>query len=215
MRFDGIQVFAFEAAERPPAHPPVSADVPVYLVTAAVQREPARVRVKAMLTDRPTGRVLWSESYDRALTAGNLFEVEDDLSAQIVQRLASIYGVISQTTARHLEQARPANLSAYDCVQRAFDYRRTFDAAKFPAVRSCLDETIRSEPDYAMAWAMRAFLHLDAARFGRVPEQQAPDELAAGLALPDGRSSSLPRARARCRRWRRCSSSTASWAKRR
>lgn len=50
MRFDGIQVFAFEAAERPPAHPPVSADVPVYLVTAAVQREPARVRVKAMLT---------------------------------------------------------------------------------------------------------------------------------------------------------------------
>lgn len=157
--------------------------------------------------------MLWSESYDRALTAGNLFEVEDDLSAQIVQRLASIYGVISQTTARHLEQARPANLSAYDCVQRAFDYRRTFDAAKFPAVRSCLDETIRSEPGYAMAWAMRAFLHLDAARFGRVPEQQAPDELAAGLALPDGRSSSLPRARARCRRWRRCSSSTASWAK--
>ena len=71
---------------------------------------------------------------------------------------------------------------AYDCVQRAFAFRRTFDLKAYPAVRACLEEAVQRDPGYAGAWAMLAFAHLDAARFELVDAPARPGELDAGLA---------------------------------
>jgi tetratricopeptide (TPR) repeat protein len=48
-------------------------------------------------------------------------------------------------------------------------------------VRSCLEEAVRREPGYADAWAMLAFAHLDAARYGLVEPAARAGEMAAGL----------------------------------
>ena len=71
---------------------------------------------------------------------------------------------------------------AYDCVQRAFAFRRTFDLEAYPTVRACLEEAVRRDPNYAGAWAMLAFAHMDAARFELVDPPARPGELDAGLA---------------------------------
>jgi tetratricopeptide (TPR) repeat protein len=52
----------------------------------------------------------------------------------------------------------------------------------YPPVRACLEESVRRDPGYAGAWAMLAFAHLDAARFGLVEPAARPGELDAGLA---------------------------------
>ena len=92
-----------------------------------------------------------------------------ELSAGIASRLAQVYGLINLDADRKLARDRPATLFAYDCVQRAFAYRRTFDSALYPAMRSCLEEAVQRDPAYADAWAMLAFAHLDAARYHLVP----------------------------------------------
>jgi TolB-like protein len=183
MRFDGLQVFAAapggDAAVPLPA---AAAGAPTYTVSGGVERAPDRARVTARLTDRLSGEVLWSERYDRPLTTGDIVGVEDELVAGIASRLAQVYGVVNTAAALRLARTPPATVFAYDCVQRAFAYRRTFDLDRYPAVRACLEESVRRDPGYAGAWAMLAFAHLDAARFGLVEPAARPGELDAGMA---------------------------------
>jgi TolB-like protein len=185
MRFEGMQVFAGQLGSSGKAETPAAAVQDLtYLVHGTVERAPERVRVTATLTDRNTGQVLWSQSYERSLTTSDLFDVQAELSAAIVGRLAQSYGAISEAAASQLQRNRPETLFAYDCVQRALAYRRTFDDALYPGVRSCLEEAVRRDPDYAAAWAMLAFAHLDAIPVGeRVGSAAKADALQEGLDL--------------------------------
>ena len=183
MRFDALQVFAAApGGDSGALLPGAAAEAPTYVVTGGVEREPDRVRVTARLTDRASGQVLWSQRYDHALIAAKLFDVQDDIAAGIASRLAQEYGVVNLAAARQLARTRPETMFAYDCVQRAFAFRRTFAPEEYPPVRACLEEAVRRDPDYAAAWAMLAFAHMDAARFELVEAAARPGELDAGLA---------------------------------
>jgi TolB-like protein/tetratricopeptide (TPR) repeat protein len=183
MRFDGLEVFAAptDGSGRIPL-PSAAGEVPAYVVTGSAQREPDRVRITATLTDRASGQVLWSQRYDQALTAATILDVEDEVAAGVASRLAQVYGVVNFAAARRLARVRPETMFAYDCVQRAFAFRRTFALEAYPAVRSCLEEAVRRDPGYAGAWAMLAFAHMDAARFELVEASARASELDAGLA---------------------------------
>ena len=166
MRFDGMLVFAGLPESRGRTElPGVANGLPAYLVAGSVERGSDRVRVTARVTDRDSGQVLWSQTYDRSLTTKEIFDVEAELTAAIVSQLAQGNGVITAAAAKRLRQSRPATLFAYDCAQRAFAYRRTFAKELYIGVRSCLEEAVRLDPNYAAAWAMLAYVHMDAARF--------------------------------------------------
>ena len=184
MRFDGAAGVRRCAGrrQRDAPLPGAAAGAPAYVVTGGVEREPDRVRVTARLTDRASGQVLWSQSYDQALIAAKLLDVQDDVAAGIASRLAQVYGVVNLAAARQLARTRPETMFAYDCVQRAFAFRRTFARRAYPPVRACLEEAVRRDPGYAGAWAMLAFAHMDAARFELVEPAARPGELDAGLA---------------------------------
>ena len=183
MRFDGMLVFAGLPESRGQTElPGIANGLPAYLVTGSVERGSDRVRVTARVTDRDSGQVLWSQTYDRSLTTKEIFDVEAELTAAIVSQLAQGNGVITAAAAKRLRQSRPATLFAYDCAQRAFAYRRTFAKELYPGVRSCLEEAVRLDPNYAAAWAMLAYVHMDAARFDFVEPAAKPGEMAAGLA---------------------------------
>ena len=182
MRFDALQVFAGVAAGHGPATlPPAAARTPAYVISGSVEREPARAVVTARLTDHASGQVLWSETYERGLTAAGIYDVRADLTADIVGRLAQVYGVITEATTQQLRRDGPATLFAYDCVQQAYGYRLAGNMATYPAVRSCLEQSVERDPGFASAWAMLAFAHLDAVRFGLVEPSGRAGELQAGL----------------------------------
>lgn len=183
MRFDSLQVFAAAAGSDGSAPlPGAAASAPAYVLTGGVEREPERIRVIARLADRASGQVLWSRRYDQALTAVTPFDVQDDIAGEIATRLAQEYGVVSQAASRQLAQTLPGTMFAYDCVQRALAFRRTFAPEDYPPVRTCLEEAVQRDPGYAGAWAMLAFAHMDAARFELVEPSARPAELDAGLA---------------------------------
>lgn len=184
MRFDGIEVFhGLQTSHGSISLPPAATGLPAYVVAGAVERAADRARVTARLTERSSGKILWSQTYDRTLTTAGIFDVESELSSAIVGRLAQGYGVIAADAARQLGQERPETFFAYECVQRAFEYRRSFDRALYPAARACLEESVRREPRYAAAWAMLAFAHMDASRFGLIEPAAGTAEIQAGLAM--------------------------------
>jgi adenylate cyclase len=152
-----------------------------YVVKGSVRRAPDRVRLIVHLIEARTAKHLWTETYDRALTPANLFEIQERLAADLASQLAQPYGIIQQVTVDSFRRERPETLFAYDCVLRAFDYRRTQGREKHAASRECLEEAVRRDPGYADAWAVLADNYLDEFRYGYSPRPYDPEALAQAL----------------------------------
>ena len=185
MRFGESRLYSADASllEQPTADPvELSERLGVgYVVKGSVRREPDQVRLIVHLIEAQTRQLLWTETYDRALTPEDLFQIQEQLAADLASQLAQPYGIIQQVTAASFRRQRPETLFAYDCVLGAFDYRRTQGREKHAASRKCLEEAVRRDPGYADAWALLADDYLDEFRYGYSPRPHDPAALAQAL----------------------------------
>ena len=177
MRFPDFRLFSTLASfEQSPVAEPVALGRRLgvgYVVQGGLRSDAAELHVQVLLTDAKTGEVVWSGEYDRPLTPGNIYEVQAALSAEIATTLGQPYGVVPSQETRRLARGDAPSLSSYSCVLRAYDYRRGFRTDLYGPVRACLEAAVARDPDYADAWAMLGWLHLDAGRFGFAPEGRA------------------------------------------
>ena len=65
-----------------------------YIVEGSVRTMADTVRITTQLIEARTGRYLWAERYDRALT--DMFALQDELILQIVQALQDQFAEVSQ-----------------------------------------------------------------------------------------------------------------------
>lgn len=102
-----------------PAGGPTGAQAPAgdstirYLVTGAVQRLDNRVRLHVHLSDAQTGKQLWSERYDRALSG--IFEIQDEIGPRILESLPV---KVSEAERRRVALRYTRNFEAYETFQR-------------------------------------------------------------------------------------------------
>ena len=181
MRFADFKLYSVPASLRQNAAADL-ADVGrslavAYVIKGSVRSDAGLVRVSAQLVDAKTGQVLWSETYDRGLTPDSLLGVQEDLAGQLATRLAQPYGVIREVVTARFHKKRPQTLFAYECVLRAYTYRSTFSRDLYAPTRACLEQAVRLDPEYAEAFALLGWLHLDAARYRFVPESDASAEM--------------------------------------
>ncbi|UVC13377.1 tetratricopeptide repeat protein [Mesorhizobium onobrychidis] len=185
MRFEGFRLYSVPASFGQDARAdPVTLGRNLgvgYVVKGSVSSDAATVRVAAQFYDAQTGRVIWSETYDRARTAGALLGVRAELAASIAAVLGQPYGVVNSDMAARLSGGVEPNMASYTCVLKAYTYRRTFRDELRQPVLACLEAAVERDPDYAEPWALLGWLHLDAARFGFVPEAEVPRELSQAL----------------------------------
>jgi TolB-like protein len=154
-----------------------------YEIRGSVRLTSDRIRLAVQLLEAGSGRYLWSETYDRRLTTEDVFAVQAELAAELAGRLAEPYGVVHKVSADLFRRRRPETLAAYECVLRAFAYRRTFSQELYRSTRECLDETVSRDPSYPDGWAMLAFAHLDEYRwYGFGPRYGRPEALDQALA---------------------------------
>jgi TolB-like protein/tetratricopeptide (TPR) repeat protein len=170
MRFPGFRLYTLPAAfERNPSTEPakLGRDLGVaYVVSGSVNANAEKIHVAAQTIDAKTGRVLWSQTYNRLVVPDALIRVQTELASDIATILGQPYGTVtSDLNVRQYEPA-VANMQSYVCVLRAYEYRRSFLREQFDPVLKCLKEAVRRDPDYSDAWAMLGWLHLDA---GRIP----------------------------------------------
>ncbi|SHG98602.1 TolB amino-terminal domain-containing protein [Kaistia soli DSM 19436] len=187
MRFEGFRLYSVAASFRQDADAdPIDVGRKLgvaYLVKGSVRSDGATTRINAQLLDAGTGRVLWSEVYDRQRTPGALLKVQDELSASVAAELGQTYGIVNRSASAQLATPVASSMSDYDCVLRAYQYRRTFDEKVHEPVLSCLEQVTLNDPGYATAWAMLGWMHLDAARYGFVSAADAPREMDRAFAM--------------------------------
>lgn len=137
-----------------------------YVLSGSIRRDAERVRVHAELVSTEDRQVLWVERFDRELTAGTMFEVEDEIATRVVTTIAPPHGVISRPAVAVARRKAPERLLSYDCLMLFFDYTAHRSEERHDAVRTVVSAETREAPDVASLWAALSMLHIDTWRFG-------------------------------------------------
>jgi adenylate cyclase len=138
----------------------------MFVLEGSVQKSGTTIRVSARLSETEDGKQIWAETYDRSLTTGNIFEVQDEITQQVVATLAaSGYGAIARADLEETRSKSTGSLDAYGCVLRAHEYHRVESEPEHLQARECLEATTRSEPDNVEAWALLARSYIDEHRY--------------------------------------------------
>ena len=151
-----------------------------YVLEGSVQRAGDALRVTAQLLDAKDGTHLWAETYDRELSAPNIFAVQDEVTEQVVATIAGPQGVISRTRFAEVKDKPTDRLDAYECVLHAAAYERDRQgiASEHARVRDGLERAVKSDPGYAEAWACLANIYIDE---HRIHYEARPDPLGRAL----------------------------------
>jgi adenylate cyclase len=160
-----------------------------HVLEGSVRRAGNTLRITAQLIDAQTDRHLWSQTYDRPLTAENVFAIQDEIASAIVAALKNSLA-IAEVGDVALTQPT-ANLGAYDLYLRA---RALFLARRDLAeAERLLQKSVEQDPDFAKAWELRAavtsLMHeYQASDLGAAElDQRSLDHARRALALdPDG-----------------------------
>lgn len=163
------------------------------VLEGSVRKSGDTVRITAQLVDASTDKHLWSQTYDRVLSAENLFAIQDEIARAIVSELSKSLQIETTPADKPMVSVATQNLDAYQLYLRARDAYRQRNQENIPGIVEMLETAIELDPDYAQAWAGLAAVSVIAPSWGvtgRDFEQLAEEaaqraiELDDSLALP-------------------------------
>ena len=132
-----------------------------FVMEGAVQKGADSFRVTAQLTDAQTGLQLWAQRFDRSLDTEKLFELQDEISHEVIGHVADAYGVIPRLLEKETRGKRAHDLESYDAVLRFYHYQACPSVETYERARRGLELAVDRDPDYAMASATLSELYSD------------------------------------------------------
>lgn len=129
------------------------------ILEGGVQIAGELIRINAQLIDARTDEHLWAETYDRELTATNIFEVQSEIARAIT---SALHATITEQDEGQLDEIPTDNLAAYRAYRQALDFpTSTWRNLEY---RALLEEAVELDPEFTRAWAM-LLGHLSHANF--------------------------------------------------
>jgi TolB-like protein len=120
------------------------------VLEGGVQRSGDRIRLNVQLIDARSDAHLWAESYERALTAENVFAIQADIARSIARALQAELAPAEQLALSSAPTTDLAALEAYHSGRDAFnqggDRRRRVAPRMF-------ERAVELDPSFAEAWA--------------------------------------------------------------
>jgi len=120
------------------------------VVEGGVQRIGDNVRINVQLIDAVSDEHLWAETYDRELSAANIFAIQSEIASSIANALQA---TLTQDDEHRLNTAPTDNLEALEAY---FTGKQLADQRSDEAIRSAIQEFERAislDPDFALAHA--------------------------------------------------------------
>jgi TolB-like protein len=125
-----------------------------HVVEGSVRKAGDTLRITAQLIDAEEDRHLWSDTYDRPLTAENVFAIQDEIANAVVYALGNELGF--DVTSEIEVRASTDNLTAYEMFLKArglYQTRTELDVAD-----ELLAAAVEQDPNFADAWELRSAL---------------------------------------------------------
>ena len=132
-----------------------------FLLQGSVRKAGETLRISAQLLDAANGVQLWSQNYDRQLSAESLFAVQDDIREQIVATLSDLHGVIYSAQSEKNVHRPTSSLNAYECLSVALAYDKYLSEENHLRARESLERAIEIDPEFDEAWSHLSWIYTD------------------------------------------------------
>ena len=119
------------------------------VLEGGVQRAGDRVRVTVQLIDAATDAHLWAESYDRKLTAANIFAIQSEIAAAIASALKAALTPVEQTK---LKAIPTQSLEAWEAYQLGRQRVTNRTSAGIAEAEKYFHRAITLDPKFALAY---------------------------------------------------------------
>ena len=119
------------------------------LLEGSVRKAGDRLRISLQLIDAASQEHVWTESYDRQLS--DVFAIQTEVAESTAK---AIRVELSDRAREFLGRAPTSNLQAYDLYLRAVLKSDEFTAEGFRASVALLEEAVRLDPRFALAYAI-------------------------------------------------------------
>jgi tetratricopeptide (TPR) repeat protein len=123
-------------------------------VSGSVQRIGDRLRLHIHLTDAQTGKQLWSERFDHALSG--FFAMQEELGPKILQIVPA---KVSEAELRRMAQRHTRNLDAYEYFQRGQSALLVRQRAENETARDMFRRAIALDAAFARSYAALALTY--------------------------------------------------------
>jgi TolB-like protein/DNA-binding winged helix-turn-helix (wHTH) protein/Tfp pilus assembly protein PilF len=121
-----------------------------WVVEGAVQQAGNKIQVNAQLVDARTDTHLWARTYERTLTAENLFAIQAEVTEDITR---SLQAHLSPGERARATQVPTENLDAYRLYVRARTLLRQRSESSMRRALDLFGQAAEEDPEYADAWA--------------------------------------------------------------
>ena len=123
------------------------------VLEGSVRRSGHTLRITAQLINAVSGFHLWSKTYDRNL--GDVLKLQTEIASAVASALKV---TLLADTAAKIELGGTRNAAAFDAFLRATRaLNSASDAQEYEPAISAYSDAIRLDPNYALAYANRAF----------------------------------------------------------
>lgn len=127
------------------------------ILEGGVRRAGDTIRFNVQLIDAETDGHLWVETYDRQLTAENVFAIQREMATSIAEALQT---TLSPAETARLAEVPTQNLEAYNFYLSGNDYiKRPDNLTAYSLAAQQYQRAVVEDPDFALAWAALARSH--------------------------------------------------------
>ena len=118
------------------------------ILEGGVQRSGDRIRINVQLIDVTSDGHLWAETYERELTASNLFSVQGEIAAAVAKALRAALAPDEESA---LGEAPTESLAAYDLYLLGRHHWNQRTEASIQLARDYFEQAIAEDPEFVPA----------------------------------------------------------------
>jgi TolB-like protein/Tfp pilus assembly protein PilF len=139
-----------EYAETEKSVPEIAAELRVaHILEGAVRRAGNRVRMNVQLIDANADEHLWAESYERELTAENVFAIQSEIAVRVARAMEA---ELTSEEEEGLRDVPTRSLAALDAYHRGRVLFAARTAAEDRASVGHFERAVELDPEFALAW---------------------------------------------------------------
>lgn len=132
-----------------------------HVLEGSIRKFGNQIRITAQLVKADDGFHVWSETYQREYSANDLFDIQDEISQQVLQELE--VRLLPEKEGQ-ISKALTENTDAFDLYLRAVQLLANRKGNEIEEAIDLFNQAIEKDPEFAAAYARRAiaydFLHI-------------------------------------------------------
>jgi len=141
-----------------------------HVLEGSVRKDGDSVRISVQLVDGESGEYLWTERFDRELTASSLFAIQGDIAAAVAAMVPA--GEETSASSGRLPTESLAALERYYAGRRLAESRDPVDLERAVEL---FREATQIDPGFALAYVSLADSTINLSGYGSLPEMLAKE----------------------------------------